>query len=1188
MKIRNLNLDAFGPFTGVALDLSAGHHGLHMVYGPNEAGKTSALRALRALLYGIGGQTSDNFIHEYKKMRLSAELARSDGSVLEIVRYKKNKNALCGGDGTTPIAPEELERFLGGVDDSLFTTMFGIGHAELVKGGQEIIKGGGRLGEVLFSASSGIAGLRGVQEALRSEMDTLFKPTGRNQRIPVAIAEVRSAQQKIRDAQVTPEDWSRHDQALSAAEAENGRLEQLLAEKQRELSRLKRIRQALPLVSERAELRATLETLRDAATLPADFAARRREAELALARSNQERERAARALAEHRARCAPIQVPEELLVAGKDIEALISSRGAIRKALEDRPNLVSLLQDHEHSARDILQSLGRPRDLAEAERFRLLADDSGQVQKLALKAQELDTRRDEARKASAQHRRRSEKLRGERDSLGPVPDAGLVRGALSRAVKLGDIESRADEAHRQCAELERSLAVAIAQLVGWSGSAEELQRQPIPLVETIAKFEDAFDRLQQHGRELAAERARKAQEAAELEARLHAEIRNRDLPSEEDLLGSRSHRDEGWKLVRRAWLEGIDDEATIAFVNAHDRGSSLADAYEHAVSSSDELADRLRREASDVAQRAERLTALEGARARLESLTREEAAAQNERNELTGRWNDVLATLGLAAMTPAELRSWLAQRARILEVLSHFQAARADAEQLDRQIAEHRRKLVDAITTFEPDLPRAELRLSDLVERGQARVAALDQAARRREAVETTLEKELSDLEEAEARLRAIDEEQAAWRVAWSQRIARIGLEPDSTPDQANVYVDKIRELQQHLKDARILRTRIESIDRDAAHFAESVATLARRVAADLVDLPPAEATERLYARLREARELEQTKRGLLLQIAEEEQSLETATRALEATRITLEALCRDAGCAELAELPAAEQRSDRRARCEADLKRCEQQIRNQTAGATVEAFIAEVDSLDPDTLDLAVERLDLEIAELEQQRNQVNQSIGSEKQILATMDGRSAAAEANGQIGHLLAQLQADVPRYAALRLASHVLQKGIERYRERGQGPVLDRASALFARLTCGSFAGLKIDYNDKGDPVLVGVRPGGESCLTVDCMSDGSCDQLYLALRIASLERWLVAHEPIPLVVDDILLHFDDARSTAALEILADLSHQTQVLFFTHHAHLVELARSCLKADALFIHELAASPMPEPAAAGGPNGE
>ena len=72
----------------------------------------------------------------------------------------------------------------------------------------------------------------------------------------------------------------------------------------------------------------------------------------------------------------------------------------------------------------------------------------------------------------------------------------------------------------------------------------------------------------------------------------------------------------------------------------------------------------------------------------------------------------------------------------------------------------------------------------------------------------------------------------------------------------------------------------------------------------------------------------------------------------------------------------------------------------------------------------------------------------------------------------------------------------------------------------------------------------------------MSDGTRDQLYLALRLAGLESWLKSHESIPFVVDDILLNFDDARATAALKALAELSRSTQVLFFTHHRHVVDL--------------------------------
>ena len=130
-----------------------------------------------------------------------------------------------------------------------------------------------------------------------------------------------------------------------------------------------------------------------------------------------------------------------------------------------------------------------------------------------------------------------------------------------------------------------------------------------------------------------------------------------------------------------------------------------------------------------------------------------------------------------------------------------------------------------------------------------------------------------------------------------------------------------------------------------------------------------------------------------------------------------------------------------------------------------------------------------------------------------------------------LMARLQGDVARFATLKLAAAVLHRGIERYREQNQGPILARASELFAVLTSGSFTGLQIDDDGNGHSIIKGVRPGG-LLVGVEGMSDGTHDQLYLALRLASLESWLESHEPVPFIVDDILLSFDDDRAAAAL--------------------------------------------------------
>ena len=130
---------------------------------------------------------------------------------------------------------------------------------------------------------------------------------------------------------------------------------------------------------------------------------------------------------------------------------------------------------------------------------------------------------------------------------------------------------------------------------------------------------------------------------------------------------------------------------------------------------------------------------------------------------------------------------------------------------------------------------------------------------------------------------------------------------------------------------------------------------------------------------------------------------------------------------------------------------------------------------------------------------------------------------------------------------------------------------APALFAALTLGSFRGLRVEYDEHDQPLLQAVRPGGAEAVGIRGLSLGTADQLYLALRLASLETALDSRGPVPLIADDILIQFDDGRTAAALQLLAGLSDRTQIILFTHHEHVCDLARSILHPDRLFIHRL-----------------
>jgi len=178
MKILSLKLIAYGPFTDTTLDFTGDGTGFHVIYGPNEAGKSTALDALRHMLFGIPVRTTASFLHPHPNLRIGGRLVKTDGTPIEFVRRKGRGKTLRNADDQVLLGDEVLVPFLGGLNREVFEQMFAIGHEELVKGGEEIISGGGSVGQSLFAAGAGLIQLQGTRKDLDSECSAFFKPSG--------------------------------------------------------------------------------------------------------------------------------------------------------------------------------------------------------------------------------------------------------------------------------------------------------------------------------------------------------------------------------------------------------------------------------------------------------------------------------------------------------------------------------------------------------------------------------------------------------------------------------------------------------------------------------------------------------------------------------------------------------------------------------------------------------------------------------------------------------------------------------------------------------------------------------------------------------------------------------------------------------------------------------------------------
>jgi uncharacterized protein YhaN len=194
------------------------------------------------------------------------------------------------------------------------------------------------------------------------------------------------------------------------------------------------------------------------------------------------------------------------------------------------------------------------------------------------------------------------------------------------------------------------------------------------------------------------------------------------------------------------------------------------------------------------------------------------------------------------------------------------------------------------------------------------------------------------------------------------------------------------------------------------------------------------------------------------------------------------------------------------------------------------------------------------------------------ETRLQAMQAGRDAAVHAQ-EARHHLAAAQGAAERFARLHLARELLRAGIERLRQERQGPLLAAASAHFALLTDGRYPRLETDENEAGQVVLRAVRADRTAC-PLDKLSEGTRDQLYLALRVAAVEAHAEGGEALPFIADDLLATFDDRRAAAALRLLAALGERVQTILFTHHAHVADLAA---RVPGTSVLRLAADPAP-----------
>jgi uncharacterized protein YhaN len=1157
MYLRRLDLIAYGHFTRQSVELTPG---LNIVYGDNEAGKSTTLRALRQLLYGIEHHCSDTFLYEGPKLRIGAVLA--DGArTLEIIRRKTRKDSLRAADDQTVIPEEGLAEFLDGVDAGSFQQRFGIDYKQLVAGGKEICEGKGELGEILFAAASGVADLRQVVGQLDEQAQSLFKPGGSKPELNQALKEMRELRQRIKDLQLPNTEWEQHDRSLHEATRQREHVLAELGTRLADKKELERIRAALPWLDQRRELLARREALQDAPDLSDDFSERRQALVVKHQKSQSEHEvfqqRHARALQSLES----LVVSDRLLRQAEAIGELQEAFGAYQQAQKDRPGLVSRQLACEADILSMLREIGR-----DEEPDRVLARGiprplQSRLQKLALARERMQTERNNVEVRQRKLLRDLERCRQELSEIQTLADTANLARQLRHARSLEELEQQTVELGRDVAEQTEDWAARQAQLQLAPYSREQLERLALPPTTTLQRFEDTWSRLQnalEQNRERFQEHERELEQLQRQIEKLREEQR---VPTDEELLQARQLRDSGWSVLRAMLLGQTAHSPTEA--------ARVIPEFESALARTDEMADQMRHQSNLVARQAQWMATCDEIRHKLRQLDQQKGQLEAEWHATRAEWETLWLPLGVLVLPPREMREWAAAVVELIEGARQLRRLEHQFGEQQHRLEEARRQLAQTLQLLLPDQD-GPTTLREAVRVGQEFMDLSEGTARRRGLLQEEEKKARTELGEIEAHRTQLTEDLANWQEEWSDCMRSLELSDSTAPDEAQMILEGIREALAKHQDAERYRERIAGIDRDASVFVAQVQSLLHVVADDLCSAPVELSVRTLGERLGEAQKIHARRLEVTLQLEEDRRRVEQLEQVLRGTRIELDLLCREAGCRSIDQLPEAERRASQRRDTERELRAVHDQLRHLADGVPLERFVEQAGAWDRDQLVADLARLEQELADLNARRDQLNETIGTEKTRLESMDGRGEAAEAEAELANRCARMRTDVEQYARLKLAAYVLRETIERYREKYQDPVLRRGGELFRTLTLGAFVGLRVGLGDNGHPVMEGIRPDGQF-LGVKGMSDGASDQLYLALRVASLEHHFARRKSVPVIVDDILVMFDDDRAAAALSVLAELSRHCQIIFFTHHRHLLDIAQDHLDPEGYAVRHL-----------------
>ena len=1146
MRLTRLDLTRYGKFTDTSLSFgprpAPGQPDLHVIYGPNEAGKSTFLSAWLDLLFQIPTRSTMGFLHPYASMQIGATL-EIDGTSHNLVRIKKRDHALLDAQGS-PLGEALIHGGLRRLDRDAYTAMFSLNRQTLDEGGESILASEGDLGELLFQASAGLTDLAMQLAALRGKADEFLNATGRKGELRDLHAACAELEKETKAQDTAAAEFSRLAATRDSALNDWQEARDTSTKTQAELSALERIGDALPLAHRLTRLQQQIDAFDDLPAPPASWldelaALDRAETEIATRKAT-----ANRMVQELQRDLAALQLDASIFDVESQIDAAETLKSAHDTACADLPRRQHEQQAEQDAIRDCLNRLNQGQ--SDAVNLLLPAAATGRLRELIERHSGVGTAwaaaEDEHRRAVAEHDLATAQLA---EIGGAQTDLGGL-GHLVQQTRRDDPQGALDRETRQLELARARLDTALSDLSPWTGSAHDLAAQSCPNTDIVTHLEQEISRAERSAERDAEQQTRLNEEIEQAERRQHS-ADSAGAVSLAEAAMARTRRETAWRDHRAA----LD--------------AQTADRFEEAMRLDDQIAAAVSEHRARAASAAEAAQALAEKRHEVEAAAR---IAERSAAHVDALYQRLRGYISAGApqlpvdMTPGAFRSWLTRREQALEAHEQHEQAVRDRARTETHVQRALADLRTALTQAGHALPTGAS-LSVALETAQSlldRAAEITALRRAASAAQQDVKRREQDLKQA-------DEARDAWQREWTRACADTWL-ADAPPDVAEMraILQVLDIVQSHVARLSDLNRRVRTMQDNRDAFDRAIRNVADQLGM-AADTPVPDLWRNVTSRLRDAQATRARRSDL-------QQHLDRALA--EQVEINTEAQIHSRRTAEFAEFfatanwpqtRAALIRAGERAQLEHTRATLADDICTLMRCADLEQALAQLGTADHEETEGRIAALKADLESHNSDREEAHTALRHAERAIDAIGGDGAVARLEERRQTLLLEIEDRARQHLRLRLGALAVDNALRRYRDTHRSEMMLRASDAFSQMTGHRYTGLAAQPDGQRE-VLVALAAQGGSKEAAQ-LSEGTRAQLYLALRIAGYHEFVRSNGPVPFVADDIMESFDDIRAKQTFALLGDMARSGQVIYLTHHEHLCDIARAAC--PGVQIHQL-----------------